>query len=56
MQILLKAGGAVLLMLVRNGGTSCLYTASEKGHSAVIKVCADETARSRRACAISDGI
>ena len=56
MQMLLKAGGKALLMLVRNGGTSCLYTALEHGHSAVVKVCADETARGRRACARSDGI
>ena len=54
-QMLLKAGGAALLMLVRNGGFSCLYIASEKGHSAVVKVCADETARGRRACARRDG-
>jgi len=53
--MLLKAGGAALLMLVRNGGFSCLYIASEKGHSAVVKVCADETARGRRACARRDG-
>ena len=54
-QMLLKAGGAALLMLVRNGGTSCLYTAFEKGHTAVVEVCADETGRGSRACARSDG-
>ena len=54
-QMLLKAGNKALLMLVGNGGTSCLYKALEQGHSAVVKVCTDETARGRRACARSDG-
>jgi hypothetical protein len=35
---LLKAGGTTLLMYVHNDGTSCLYAAAKRGHSAVAEV------------------
>jgi len=37
-QMMLKAGGTPLLMYVHNDGTSCLYAAAKRGHSAVAEV------------------
>jgi len=55
--VLCKAGGTPLLMLVKNGGFSCLYQAAAKAHGDVVEVGAGWgwTVRVRRACVGSDG-